>query len=86
MSAVVTKEVLPLPPIVQYFKNNGADMDAMYEAFNMGVGFTVTVSHNLGREVVDYINENFSESVEGVNRMAAKIGKIEKGDSKFRWV
>ena len=90
LCACVEKEVLPLPPIVEYFKANNADMDAMYESFNMGVGFTVTVSADVQDEVVTYINDNFSESVSGVTRTAAKIGKIVVGDTcgkeKFKYV
>ncbi|TKJ17225.1 hypothetical protein CEE44_01685 [Candidatus Woesearchaeota archaeon B3_Woes] len=76
--ADVQREILPLPPIVRHFRKHGADMEAMYEAFNMGVGFTITVSPDIADEVVKYVNDNFRHSVEGVDRQAAVIGGISK--------
>lgn len=85
LCASVQKEVLPLPPIVQYFKDQEADMDAMYEALNMGVGFTITVSKDICEEVIKYVNDNFRHSIEGIDRQAAQIGVIKKGTSKFEF-
>lgn len=88
LCAVVKKRVLPLPDIVWYFHANKADMDAMYEAFNMGVGFTVTVSADTADEVIKYVNENFKSAAPGVARRAARIGAIMKSEAgeKFRYV
>ena len=76
----VQKQVFPLPPIVEYFRDHAEDvgkaMRNMYETFNMGVGFTVTVSPEIAAEAVEYVNDNFRHSVEGVDRQAAIIGKI----------
>lgn len=87
LCAVVGKEVLPLLPIVEYFAANGADMDEMYRTFNMGVGFTVTVSADIADEVIKYLNENFKDSAPGVERTAAKIGRVMKSEAgeKFKW-
>lgn len=88
LCAVVKKFMLPWPPIVQYFRTNNASLDYMYEAFNMGVGFTLTVSPDIADEVVKYINDTFRNSIPGVSRAAAKIGKLEPSDDpteKFRW-
>jgi phosphoribosylaminoimidazole (AIR) synthetase len=62
-------------------------MDAMYEAFNMGVGFTVTVSADTADEVIKYVNENFKSAAPGVARRAARIGAIMKSEAgeKFRY-
>ena len=78
--ADVQREVLPLPPIVEYFRDHAEDVDKamqnMYEAFNMGVGFTVTVSPEIAPDVIAYVNSNFRLSVECVDRQAAIIGTI----------
>ena len=86
LCASVQKEVLPLPPITQYFGAHGADEAAMYEAFNMGVGFSVTVPEEIAEEVVAYVNDNFRFSIMDVDRQAAKIGMIETGELKFKFV
>ena len=78
LCAVVQKEVLPLLPIVKYFKANGADMNAMCETLNMGIGFTITVPKEAAEGVINYVNANFRYSVEGVDRQAARIGTIER--------
>jgi phosphoribosylaminoimidazole (AIR) synthetase len=88
LCALVTKDSLPLPPIVRYFRENGASMDAMYEAFNMGVGFTITVKVDKAIEIVEYINQHFKDSVPDVERKAKVIGMIAPGvdDAKFEYV
>lgn len=86
LCAVVQKEVLPLPPIIRHFKMHGADIGAMDEAFNMGVGFTVTVSEEVADDVIDYVNKKFRHSIKGIDRQAAQIGGIRAGEKEFEYV
>ena len=88
LCAEVKQEVLPLPPIVSYFMQNNADFNSLYEAFNMGVGFTVTVGEDIADEVVKYVNDCFKNSIHYVSRTAARIGTITQpeNEEKFRWI
>ena len=78
--ADVHRQVLPLPPIVEYFRDHAEDVDKamrnMYETFNMGVGFTITASPEIAPNVIAHVNSNFRHSVESVDRQAAQIGVI----------
>ncbi|MCX6707336.1 MAG: AIR synthase-related protein, partial [Candidatus Woesearchaeota archaeon] len=87
LCAEVTRGVLPLPPIVEYFRHYGADMEAMCEAFNMGVGYTVTVDSSVADQVVKYINKHFRHAIPGVERAAEVIGMIKPSQQgeRFRY-
>ena len=74
--ACLSKDVLPVPRIMNLFGNHGVSQDELYRTFNMGVGFTLTVSNNCSKEITNYINKNFRYSIKGVDRKAAQIGEI----------
>lgn len=88
LCAEVTRGVLPLPPIVEYFRHYGADIEAMCEAFNMGVGFTIIVDHSVAGQFLKYINTHFRHAIPGVDRAAGVIGVIKSSQQgeKFRYV
>lgn len=86
---VVRRDVLPVPPLMQLFRMHGTTNDVLYETFNMGIGFTLTVSEEAAEPVVRYINEHFRYRVEGVDRQAARIGTImsrQNNQSRFELV
>jgi len=74
--ACLSKDVLPVPRIMNLFGNHGVSQDELYRTFNMGIGFTLTVSNNCSKEITNYINKNFRYSIKGVDRKAAQIGEI----------
>ncbi len=84
LCAEVEKGVLHYPKIIDYMKPY-VDDDDLFEAFNMGVGFTVTVDESVADEVVKYVNDNFRYALDGVDRQAAIIGQIKEGSEKFRY-
>jgi phosphoribosylformylglycinamidine cyclo-ligase len=88
LKAVVQKDVLPVPPIMQYLIEHGADReDAYNNAFNMGVGLTLTASPLEAGSIRRYINDNFRYALDGIERRAAIIGEIRKadGEERFEW-
>ena len=85
LCAEVEKGVLPYPKIIDYMEPYVDDC-GLREAFNMGVGFTVTVDKDVADEVVTYINENFRYALDDVDRQAAIIGTIITDAQKFKYV
>ena len=87
LCAVVRREVLPLPPIVRFYREERANVEDMYKSLNMGVGFTITVSADMAGEVLQYLNENFKYGTNDVVRDFKVIGRIEKSSDgeKMRW-
>jgi len=75
------ERVLPIPPAMKFFIENGLNIEEAYRAFNMGVGFTLTVPKEKSDEIVDYINRNFRDRL-WCKRPAAKIGEIAGNDDK----
>jgi phosphoribosylformylglycinamidine cyclo-ligase len=91
--AVVKKEVLAVPPLMQYMRkmrDNGVEISEgeLYDTFNMGVGFTLTVPEAVADETCTFINWIFKDGIPDVERKAAIIGSIEKrnpGEPKFEY-
>ena len=55
----------------------------------MGVGFTMTVDPQVADALTAYVNDNFRNRIEGVDRKADQIGTIverEKRGPKFMFV
>jgi phosphoribosylformylglycinamidine cyclo-ligase len=88
LGADVKRYVLPVPKLMQMFKDRDLPEDELFSTFNMGVGFTLTVAPGLAGAVVDYINDNFAQRIEGVDRQAAIIGRVVRRETgeKFRFV
>ncbi len=87
--AVVTKDVLPVPPLMQLFRKYGLTEKELFHDFNMGVGYALIVSKRDAPKVARYINDNFRTRIEGVDRIAALIGSIEarkKSEPKFQFI
>ena len=82
LCAKVERNVLPIPPVMKYFIENGLSVDEAYRTFNMGVGFTLTVPEEKSDEIINYINKNFRNRL-WCERPAAQIGRIVKGNKKF---
>jgi phosphoribosylformylglycinamidine cyclo-ligase len=88
LKAVVKREVLPVPPLMQLMRQYGVKDDELWNTFNMGVMFTMTVDSNHAQPIVDYVNDTFRYRVDGVDRKAAIIGRIEQRNQlepKFQW-
>ncbi|MFC1728591.1 AIR synthase-related protein [Nanoarchaeota archaeon] len=85
--AVVSKDVLPVPPFMALCRQYGIKDEELYQTFNMGVGYTLTVPKEQAGELVDYINKHFRNRIQDVSREAAQIGVIKKttGDSQFEF-
>ncbi len=83
--AVVKGEVLPVPPLMELMLKHGANEEELYNTFNMGVGFTLTVAEDFADEIVKYINDNFRYRIEDVDRKAAIIGDIQAREKKYQW-
>ncbi len=86
--AVIYKNVLPVPPLMQFFKDYGLTDEELDHDFNMGVGFALIVSEHNAPGVGKYVNDNFRTRIEGVDRRAAVIGRIEsrkKSEPKFEF-
>lgn len=85
---IITKYSHPVPPIMKLFMKKGIKEDEMFNTFNMGVGYTLTVSRDATEDVIAYINQNFRRKILGVNREARLIGSVferKKDEPKFRF-
>lgn len=85
---IITRYSHPVPPLMRLFLDKGIAEDEMFNTFNMGVGYTLTVSRDATEDVIAYINQNFRRKILGVNREVRLIGSVfkrKKDEPKFRF-
>lgn len=86
-NVIVYKHALKLPPIMQYFHDNGLNSEEIYNNLNAGIGYTLTVAYDAADEIADYIDMNYRYSIKGLDRQALMIGTIEQNpkNPRFRY-
>lgn len=72
LRAIIDKGSWPIPPIFEYLQKAGSIEDeAMYEAFNMGIGFMIVLPESQAGNVFNNLKNSGAEPY--------FIGKIERG-------
>jgi phosphoribosylformylglycinamidine cyclo-ligase len=87
LCAVVEKEVLPIPPLMRFYMDEGANVEEMWETFNMGVGMSFIMPESAANQFIKHVEYNFQHGNEHTERKAKIIGRIEKSPDgkKYRW-
>ena len=73
LKAVISKKTWSVPRIFDFIQSTGGvDDEAMYQAFNMGIGYIIVVAPDIAKTVM--------ESLRSLEELPYIIGKIEKGE------
>ena len=76
--SVIKRDSWDIPPVFGELIRRGADLDSIYNTFNMGIGFVLAVSAKDADAILDMFNKNSSKyHREGTEDMKAyKIGRV----------
>ncbi len=84
--SVIKKDSWDLPPVFAELIRRGADMDSIYNTFNMGIGFVLAVKASEASSIIDMFNANASKyhredcpdmKAYEIGRVASAVGKAE---------
>ena len=82
--SVIKRDSWEIPPVFGELIRRGADLDSIYNTFNMGIGFVLAVNAKEADDVLDMFNNNASKYHKDYcpDMKAYKIGRVEyaKGD------
>ena len=82
--SVIKRDSWEIPPVFGELIRRGADLDSIYNTFNMGIGFVLAVNAKEADDVLDMFNKNASKYHKDYcpDMKAYKIGRVEyaKGD------
>lgn len=78
--SVINRGSWDIPPVFGELIRRGADVEKVYNTFNMGIGFVLAVSNKDADKIVEMFNKNASQySQPGIPDMKAyKIGRVAK--------
>ncbi len=76
--SVIKRDSWDVPPVFGELIRRGAEVDKVYNTFNMGIGFVLAVKNIDADKIVDMFNKNVSKySMAGVPDLKAyKIGRV----------
>jgi len=84
--SVIKRDSWDIPPVFGELIRRGADLDSIYNTFNMGIGFVLAVSAKDADSIIEMFNKNASKYHKDYcpDMKAYKIGRVEyaKGEVK----
>lgn len=78
--SVINRGSWDIPPVFGELIRRGADVEKVYNTFNMGIGFVLAVANKDADKIIEMFNKNASKySTPGIPDMKAyKIGRVAK--------
>ncbi|MBO4546176.1 MAG: phosphoribosylformylglycinamidine cyclo-ligase, partial [Treponema sp.] len=78
--SIINRGSWDIPPVFGELIRRGADVEKVYNTFNMGIGFVLAVNNKDADKIVEMFNKNASQySQPGIPDMKAyKIGRVAK--------
>ncbi len=78
--SVINRGSWDIPPVFGELIKRGADVEKVYNTFNMGIGFVLAVANKDADKIIEMFNKNASQySKPGIPDMKAyKIGRVAK--------
>ena len=82
--SVIKKDSWTIPPIFNELIRRGADVNSIYNTFNMGIGFVLAVDASSADGIVSMFNENSSKyhRDDSEDLKAVKIGRVSDAEGK----
>ena len=82
--SVIKKDSWTIPPIFNELIRRGADVNSIYNTFNMGIGFVLAVDASSADAIVSMFNENSSKyhRDDSEDLKAFKIGRVSYAEGK----
>ena len=82
--SVIKKDSWTIPPIFNELIRRGADVNSIYNTFNMGIGFVLAVDASSADGIVSMFNENSSKyhRDDSEDLKAFKIGRVSYAEGK----